>query len=439
MEISAKDINNTRKEFSVTVPVSDVQEILDLVLKAFNKQAKVPGFRPGKVPAPMLKKRFEKEIAEELKHRVISKAYRFLEESPEHSIFALVTVDAPSLSEDAPAVVTLTVDVKPSFELPEYKGLNVSVTKSAVSDEEIQKAIENIRNQRAEYNKVEDRPTKSGDYVHISYKGTIDGQPIEDVIGKDTLYGSREHAWEEVGASDASRFKEIADALEGMKIGDEKEVTVNFPNDFKEEALQGKSANYSFKVAEIREKVLPELDDKFLKSIEVDSLEQLQDNIKQEFSAQRENQAKADVIKSILEQLSEKIHIEVPESAVEQETLHLLRRYMNAMLSQGIPESVLREREEEIVHNAEHAAKAQAKANFILEAIAKNESIDVENQDIQQVLMREAYATRTRPEELIKQLKNDNSRRMEIRMRALCDKVLDFLCKEAKVEYKEEA
>ena len=437
MDTTIEKDTETRQRVTVSVSAADIVKKETKILGEFTRQASIPGFRPGKAPVAMVKKRHAGKVADELKRELISNAYKELQENKDLNIYTVLNIEPGDISSETDASIVFTVDLQPDFELPKYKELAIHKHPEEVSDEEITEAIDRIRQQRAEF-KAADREARKGDYVKLSYEGTMDGQSIAEIVPESPIYGTQKITWEEAGAEDAPGIRAIINGIIDMKAGDKKEVTEAFPKDFEIKALAGKTGTYAVEVSEVREKILPELDEAFFKSLEVESLEALQEKAKTEIGNHKEEDGILHMREQILEALNNSIEFPIPESAIEQEMEQLLAQYIQRQLQMGIPREDLEKHRDELFSGARVAAEKQVKSNFILGKIAENEKIELKNDDIHQRIIQEAIATQTPPDKLVKELQNDQTRLDEIRRTVLFNKTLDFLVDSANVTVQKE-
>lgn len=439
MKTTIDNINETRKAVTITVPVSTIKEEEQALINNYLKKVKMPGFRPGKAPAAMLTSKYAKEIADELRDKIVSKAYKHIIDNPDLNIYSVTKVDVEgeTVSTNKDATITFTVDIKPSFQLPEYKGINVSVPPITVSQQEIDAKLDTMRRERAEY-KLTDQPAKKGDFVKVSYQGSLDGQPIAEILSHKSVYGTQKSTWEEAGAENVPGVSAVIDALVGMKTGDEKTVSMHFPDNFKHEELAGKTASYHLSVEEVRNLILPEIDENFLKNMGAESLDLLRQQIKDELTAQKENESAGLVRQRIIKKLLDSVSFSIPESAISDEADFLLRSYMTRMMRFGATHQQFQQQQDQLIAEAQKAAVERAKTNIILDAIHKAEKIELTNQDLQMRVMHEAYMAGIRPEQFIKDLEKNRQMVNDIRQGALFNKVLDFLHKESTVEFKDD-
>jgi trigger factor len=431
VNIKIEDINDTRKKLLVTVAADEVEQEHDELVKEFAKVAKVPGFRPGKAPLPMVAKRFAKDITEELNKKIFTRAYR--EGLEESKIKPMKLIDGPteSVKRGEENAIAFVLDVHPEFSLPEYMGLPVQALSEAVSEEEVDKAVENLRQQRADFSVVE-RESKAGDYVKLSYEGKVDGQPIAELVTDRPIFGTQSNTWEEVGA-EASAIPGFAAALEGLKAGDKKEIAVTFPEDFVQEALRGKSATYAVELSEVRERVLPELTEDFLQSLGISTVEEIKERIREDLERQKKQENYTQKRQQVAEQLLNAIEFPLPESAVERETQVLLRQFMENNLQRGAKPEDFESNKEELHANARKAAHDRAKSQLILARVAEAEKIAVDDQDLSRYVYFESQRRRQKPDQFVKELRKNPEEVDAIRAGLLLDKTLDFLVEKASI------
>lgn len=430
MNIQSEDINETRKKITATISGDEIASAEKELLAEFAKSAKIQGFRPGKAPLNLIKGRYKKELAEELKRKLTGQAYQ--DAIKDLHVMSVVSVDEADFVPGQDAVVTFTFDLRPAFELPDYKGLPVTVPSTEATDEEFERTKEYILNQRAEYN-VAEKAAEVGDYVKLDYAGTVDGQPVGELVPGNAMYGDQTNTWEEAGSEDAPGVRCIIDGIVGMKAGDEKNVEQTFADDFQVEALRGKTAKYHVKVHEVREKKMPEMNAEFLKGFNVETEEAFIQSIKDDIKSQKENQANGQKREQVIQQLSGKVEFPLPESIVENETQYVLRDFMARNMAQGAKEEDFEERKDELFAGASKAARDRIKAQLLLSAVAEKEGIKVEQDDIQQAIMQQAMQSRRKPEDIVKELQADRQRVAQLQQNVLHNKALDFLVSQATV------
>lgn len=403
------------------------------LLKEFKQQAKIPGFRAGKAPDSMVRSRFAKDMKQELKQRVVSQAHQDGVAVADFEVFNIVDMDDGEIVSGQEATITFTVDVVPDFELPAYEGLKVNEASSEASEEEVTKTLDQLLGQRAEFN-VADKAAEKGDYVQCGYEGKIGKELVADLVPDATMYGSQETTWEEAGSEDAPGVRAIIDGLVGMKAGDTKEVTMEYPEDFKPEVLAGKTAVYSLEAKEVREKVMPEMDEAFFTSLQVKDKAELLERLAENITNQKKQQNANAERQQITEGLLNSVDFPVPQSGIDSETDSVLRDFMQRNMQQGVSKDDLEKHKESLHDGASKAAHDRIKSRLILTKIAEKEKIQVENEDFSRMIMMEAQQSGQNPEKLVKELRKDQNRINNMRREIILGKTMDLLLEKAERE-----
>ncbi|MCX6952256.1 MAG: trigger factor [Verrucomicrobia bacterium] len=434
MNVQQNSISATRKSLVVTLDQSEVEAEHLAVVSEFAKQARIPGFRPGKAPADMIARRFAKEIAEEFKQKVVAKAYRSGLEQEKLDVLNVVNLEEGTIAKGAAATITITLDVRPEFTLPDYTNLPTEITPTDATDAEVEGVIEGLRGERADF-KAADRPSQKSDYVKLAYEGTIDGQPIADLAADKQIYGKVPQTWEEVEGANEGVIPGLGKELAGLKAGDKKDVTITFPADFAPvPALAGKTAVYKVEVQEVRERVLPPLDAEFFKAQQVDDFAGLQNSVRANLKGQKEYQNRAAQRRQVTEALSAKVDFPVPDSLVEAETQSVLRQFIEENMRRGVPQEQFEKDKKELFEGAKKAAANRVKMQLILAKIAEAEKLTVESGDIDNFIYREAMRTQQKPEKLVKTLTTDREQLRAVQQNIIFDKAVDFLVTKATVK-----
>jgi len=433
VNIQVNDLSETRKSLVVTLDKGEVDAEHQAVVGEFINLARIPGFRPGKAPAPMVAKKFSKEIAGEFKEKVVARAYRGALDEKQVDVLNIVNVEEGTIEPGLSAAVTITVDVRPDFKLPEYTGLPTEVESTEVAEAEVDKVIEGLRTERADF-KVADRAAQKSDYVKLAYEGSVDGKPIADLAPDKQIYGKVPQTWEEVEGTQEGVIPGLGQQLAGLKAGDKKSVTVTFPAGFAPvPALAGKAATYAVEVQEIRERVLPPLDAGFFKANQVEDLEGLKTQVRANLKAQKDYQNRAAQRRQITDALAAKVDFAVPQSLVDAETQGVLRQFIEENMRRGVPQEQFEKDKKELFDGARKAATTRVKLQLILAKVAEAEKISVTERDIDNFIYREAMRTNQKPEKLVKALTADREQLRSIQQSIIFDKAVDFLVSKAKV------
>lgn len=433
MNVQLTHVSATRKQLVVALEAAEVDTEHQTVVAEIAKLARLPGFRPGKAPAAMIVKRFSKEIADELRQKVVSKAYRAGLEQEKLDVLNVVKIEEGTIVAGAPASITVIADVRPEFTLPDYVGLPTEVAPTEASEAELNKVIEGLRSERADF-KAADRPAQKGDYVKLAYEGMVDGKPIVEVAPDKQLYGKVPQTWEEVEGENEGVIPGLGRHLAGLKAGEKKDVTISFPADFAAvPVLAGKLATYAVEVQEVRERVLPALDAEFFKGQQVDDLAGLQSKVRANLKLQKEYQNRAAQRRQITERLSMLVDIPAPESLVDAETQGVLRQFIEENMRRGVPAEQFEKDKKELFQGAKQAATNRVKLQIILAKIAEQEKIEVTNDDLNNFIYREAMRSQQKPDKVAKAIAGDREQLRSVQQTIIFDKAVDFLVSKAKV------
>ena len=434
MNVQISDINETRKTLTVTLDQSEVQGEYTVLLGEFTKQVSLPGFRPGKAPAAMVAKRFGKELKDEFKSKVIGKAYRDGLEQSKLEVLTLVDVEEGAIEPGLSAAIKLTVDVSPTIKLPQYTGLELENQPTEPTDAEIDQVIDGLRSERADF-KVAERASAKGDYVRFGYTGTLDGTPLDELVGDKKIYAAAPQTWEEVEGANEGLLPGVSKHIAGLKTGDKKSIEVAFPADFAAvPALAGKTVAYAVDVQEVRERVLPALDEAFFKSNQVDDLAGLKAQVGAQLTARKDYANRSAQRRQITDKLAAQANFPVPESLISSERDGILRQFIEENLRNGIPQDKLEENKKELYDGASKAAVNRVKVQLLLAKIAEAEKLKVDEKDFNNWLMREAMRSGQKPDKLAKDLSKDRDQVRAIQQQLLFDKTLDFLVSKATVK-----
>lgn len=433
MNVQLNNVSTTRKSLVVTLDPSEVDAEHKAVVDEIAKLARIPGFRPGKAPAAMVAKRFTKEIADDFKQKVVAKAYRSAMEKEKLDVISVVNVEEGKIETGNPANVTITLDVRPEFALPDYSNLSTEIAPTDATDAEIENVIQGLRAERADFKPAE-RPAQKGDYVKLSYTGTVEGKPIAELAPDKQLYGQVPQTWEEVEGANEGVIPGLGKQLAGLKVGEKKDVTITFPADFAPvPALAGKTATYAVEAQEIRERVLPALDAEFFKAAQVDDLAGLQNQVRTNLKMQKEYQNRSNQRRQVTDALLTQADFPAPDSLVEAETEGVLRNFIEENMRRGVPAEQFEKDKKELYENAKKAAVGRVKLQFLLAKVAEQEKISVTDDDLNNYLYRESSRTGQKPEKLVKILQTDRDRLRSVQQSIIFDKAVDFLVSKAKV------
>ena len=432
MNTKIENVNDTRKKIIVSFSAEEVANETSKITDEFVRGAKISGFRPGKAPRAMVEKSYSEAIKAETERALTRQAIDAMNKVEDFDLYAIVNIENDNSNG---CVMTFTADVYPTFDMPKSLETKVELESAEAKDDEVNNAVEYYRNQRAKYEEV-DREIKKGDFVRLSYKGTIDGKPAAEVAKDMPLFADQKSTWEEAGNEEAPGIQGVVQGIIGMKKGEKKTLSHEFAKEMPIEALAGKKAEYEVEIFEVREKILPEIDEEFLKAFEAKDLEDLKAKVKQNIEADKKNNNEVLKRQYAVEQLMEKVDFPIPESALEDERESIIQEMMMRFMSSGASKADIEKNKEALMETSNKEAQARAKMRIFLNRVAKANSLKVDNEDMSRILWQEAMRTRTKPEELIKQLKKDQARANRMRSDALLQKAINFIAEKCEASVK---
>lgn len=416
-----------RREITVEIPADVVEEERDQVVKAYTKQARVPGFRQGKVPESVVKNRFADKIQEDLLESLVPQYFRVAVMQSGHQPISAPSITDLKAEPGQPIVFTAHFDVMPEFELGDYKSISVEKSEATVTDEQVEAELQKLRESQASYDAIsEERGARDGDFAQVSFQA----QPKEDVAkpeGEKAKPVQMDEVLVEIGG--ANTIAEFSENLRGMKPGEERSFDVNYPAEFHDPRLAGKSLSYQVKMAALKKKTMAELNDAFVKELnpEFTGVDDLKQRIKENLEHQLFHQVEHAAKEKLIETLIEKHEFPVPQSMVEHHIDLRLERGLRALAAQGMKTEDMRRMDFKRLRAAQReAATKEVKSGILLHRIADAENIEVSDEELDQELMTLAQQTNQMPEEVKKQLSQDNGLdRIRARMRG--EKALNFL------------
>ncbi|HAF58784.1 MAG TPA: trigger factor [Opitutae bacterium] len=424
VNVDIKDAGVARKIATVNFDSDEVSKHESKVCQELGKLVSIPGFRKGKAPANVIRKKYAKELREELNRKVSTAAYEAVLEQKDIKIYSVLKVDAGELEPSQSASVEVTVDIEPEFDLPKYKEFELTIEPTEVKEEDITKELDAIREQRASFDVVE-RAAEKGDYVKCSYEGTLDGASVAELIPEKPMYGKQANTWEEAGNQTGMGVDAIADGVLGMSTGDKKELNADFAKDFEVKALAGKSVTYQLEVHEVREKKAPELDDEeFLKSLKIESVNELKEKVTEQIKIRKEQENENLKRKQITQNILDLEDFPLPQQAVEEEAKAIFQNRIQQASRQGVNPEEIEKNRDEWWNESQTQGQSRVKLTLVLSKIAEEEKVTVEKEDLAQAATREAMMRREDPTKFIKELSQDRARLNRLREDIVYDKTL---------------
>ena len=432
MNVEIKEAGDARKIVNVTFDSDEMSEKGNQVCKELSRLANIPGFRKGKAPEQVVRKKYASEITQELSRKVSTAAYEAVLENKDIKVYSILKVEPGEVKAGTPATIEITVDIESDFELPKYEEFELSTHPTEAQDEDVIKELDSLRDQRASFEEVE-RAIEVGDYVKCSYEGMLDGSPVAELLPDKPMYGKQSNTWEEAGQAKGLGVDAIAQAVIGMKKDEKKEVDADFAEDFEVAPLAGKKVTYSLEIHEVREKKAPSAEDQsFLKALKVENLDDLKKKIKDDLVSRKERENTDGKRGQVTQKFLEIPDFPLPQQAVENESKAIFQSNVQRAIQQGAKQEDMESKRDELWKEAQVQAQARVKITITLGRIAELEKVEVSNEDLAQAATREAMMMRTDPQTYVQELAKDQARINRLRQDVLHDKTLELVASKAK-------
>jgi len=420
-------------KLQIELPPEEVAKEWDAIANGFARFAKIPGYRPGKAPRTVIDKRFRKEIQDEVTKKLVSKSYHEAIEQEQLRVASLTNIEDIQFGEDKSMRFRATVVTAPEFELPDYKNIPVQLPETKVSDSEVDAALERLRDQSADFVDVPPRGLQMGDFAVIDFEGSADTRPISEIVpqASKNLQGGKKF-WLHVAAE--KFLPKFCEQLLEQQPGETRLVIVEFPADFPVKELAGKKADYAVTVREVKEKVLPPIDDALAaKIVTGKTLVDLRQLLERDIEHAKEHDGERAKESQIMQYLHERIQFELPPALLQNETRRALAELVQRNRERGVNDEMLKEKERELIDGAAGVAAHRLKTNFILHRIAERENIQVAKEDVDLRIRQEAARYDISPEKMRKELQQKDVLD-DVAEQILLGKTLDFLKANVSVE-----
>ncbi len=431
MNIRVENTGICRKTVHIELPADEVSKELETVLASYAKMARVPGFRPGRAPRGLIQRRYAREINQEVKERLIPRSFQQAIKQEKIETVAVLDVKEEELEEGRPFVFTVMLDVAPDFTLPSYTGIEIAGQKVEVSDGDVESTILRLRKDSGQYQDVTGRGVQKADMVQIDYEGTLDGQPLETVAPAASGLGKGKDFWM-IADSENSFLPGFGEGLIGAKVGETREVAVEFPSDFPERSVAGKKAQYTAKVNMVRENIPAELNEAFLQSLAVGTVEDLRERVKRELTGMREASEHRRQLGEIVRYLLANTQLDVPESVVAQETKNEVYDLVRQSTHGGMSSDDIEQHKEELFDAATRTATDKVKLRYVLRRIAAAEKVESTRQELDRRIARMAMEYQM-PENRFRADLEKRQVMGKIEEEVRLNKTLDMLLEKAKV------
>ena len=429
MEVTITDLSPCKKQLRIEIDAETVNAKFDAVAKDFRRHAHLPGFRPGKAPLANVMRSYGDKIGEEAKRTLMSDSYAKALKENELRPVIMPEVEELQFGHGKPFQYLATLEVTPAFEMPEYIGIEVEKERRSVNDADIAKALDTLREQRVSYADM-DRPAVEEDFIVVNFTGTIDDKPITDLIKVARGLTEQKNFW--LHKTQNPLIPGTVEALIGSSKGDKKTVTVTIPDDFVYEEIVGKEAKYEIEVVQVKEKSLPELDDKFAKGFGAESMDKLREGVENDLKNELEYSKKKSIRNQCVDKLLGAVNCDLPETIVNEATRAAVHNIVQQNHQRGVGKEIIEENKDKIYANAKTDAEVRVKANYILSKIAEKEGIKVTDQELSRQVAAMAAQQKIKPQKLAQQLK-DNGTIYQVQEEIMNAKVIDLLEEKAKI------
>jgi trigger factor len=424
MKLSIETLSPVKRALSIEIESSVVGREFAAAYTELGRRAKIPGFRPGKVPLPVLEKRFEREVTDDVVQRLVPRFYEQALKDARLVPVQLPTIEGLSIAKNAPLSFRAVVEVRPEVALQPYQGLSLTRRRVAVTDAEVAEALESIRLRQAELVSYADaHPIAEGDFAVVDFEGSADGQPLPGASATGYL----------VHVGERSVVPEIDAALRGHCKGDRFETEVTFPAEDQSPQVAGRRVLFRITVGDVKQRVLPALDDELAKDLGLASLDDLRERVRTEITARKKAEQRAEERSAIVRLLNERHQVDLPPSLVQRETA-ALRDRMERHLGRAAPGLEAPEGPGDAIQNEiKSAAEERVKGDLLLEAIADREGLGVGMDEIEREVQRIASQTRSDIREVRKLLAGESGEFVGLRATIRREKTMDWLIDHADI------
>jgi len=416
----ATNKDGVKREISVEIPAEEVAREMETIIQKYQKVARLPGFRTGHVPASIIKQRFKEDLKSDVVEALVPRYFR-----KEADKLGMLPVSQPRVTdlhihEGEPLRFKASFEIMPEIAVEGYKELRAEHPEIVVKDEEVEDALNNVREQHATFTSVEGRPLADGDFAQAS----MDGKPKEDDGTAQPVH--MDEVLIEIGGKNT--VPEFTQNLRGANAGDEREFEVAYPEDSTDKRLAGKTFIYTVKIQAIKQKSLPELNDEFAKELgEFTSLDQVRKQIRENMQAERKHDAEHAAKDKLVAELVKRNDFEVPEALIDRQIDLRIERGLRALAAQGMKMEDLKKMDLPRLRAGQREQAVQdVKSSLLLERIAELEKIETGEEELNHEIEALAQQSKQTPEAIRARLTQDGGLD-RIRNRIRSEKTLDFL------------
>ena len=406
VNVTVENLAPCQRLVRVEVDAQQVDATFEEITKDFSRQAALPGFRPGKAPRSMVVKRYEKEIQEEVRRKLMPKAYQEAMQAHKFEVLGEPDVEEIQFAKGQPLQLAIKVEIVPQFDLPEYKGLAAKRETQQVADADIDRALGMLQQRETKYETVA-RPLQTGDVVVVNYSGTVDGKSILELAPASKGLAEQKSFW--IRTEPDNFIPGFAPQLLGAQAGDKRTVTVDFPADFVTPQLAGLKGVYEVEILEVKASQVPPLDDEFAKRYEAADLATLRAGVRTDLENELNSKKQRSVRSQLMDTLLARVDFELPESALKAETQRMIYNIVSENQQRGVPKEVIDGQKEAVFQAASNAGRTRVKINFILRKIIQAEGLQVTQEEVSRLIYHLATVRQIPVEEFVADLKERNA------------------------------
>jgi len=424
MKVTVEELSPSRRALNVEVALEQVAATMEATLKELSRKIHVPGFRKGKVPPEIIQRRFQSDIQEEVLRELIPDSYRQALTQVELTPVSQPRVEDVHFHAGEPLRYRAIVEVKPPVTMKDYRGIPLERKAVEVTDQEVERALEFLREDAAEYAPMEGWPAMRDDLIVLDHEGSIHGKPFKGGSGKNlTLLLGR-----------GGYLPGFEEEVVGLQKGDSKQFRLTFPADSPRKDLAGRTAEFRVTIKEVKKRRVPEINDEFARTAgDVESVAALRDKLQERLKARKVREQEAELKRTLLEKLAATHEVELPEALVEAEAASLLQEMLGTLRASGGRVQGLAENAEALSAKAFEMARRRVKESLLLDAVARQENLTVSDAEVEAEIEAMAAAYSTEGGAPVRRAMEDPGRRAGLQARLLERKALEFLYQEARI------
>jgi trigger factor len=424
MKVTVEELSPSKRALQIELPAERVAAAVQAALRDLSRKLQLPGFRRGKVPAELIQRRFQADLHDEVLRELIPESYREALTQTDLKPVGEPKVDDVQLMTGAPLRFRAVVDIKPSIEVKDYRGIPVERAKVEVTDQEVERGLEFLREDAAEYVPMEGWPAMRDDLVIMDHEGSVNGRPFKGGSGTNLA----------VVLGRGGYLPGFEDRIAGMQKGDRKQFRLPFPGDYPRKDLAGKTVEFTVTVKEVKKRRIPELNDEFAKTVgDVESVAALRERVREQIQQRKLREQEADLKRAALEKLVAAHEVDLPETLVELEAASILQELAETVRAAGGRVRGLPGTPEDLRAKALETARRRVKEALLLEAVAHQEGMTVSDEELEREIQAVTSAYPAAGGANLRRVLDDPDRRADLSARLLARKALDFLFQQATV------